>query len=62
MEDQGSGCAARDRTVIAQMEKNMKASDCLKLEIEELGLLLGPEDSYVNLMYILRSASRRCDM
>ena len=31
----------------------------MKLDIEELGLLLGPEDSEVNLRYILRNASRR---
>ena len=31
----------------------------MKLEIEELELLLGPEDSEVNLRHILRNASRR---
>ena len=31
----------------------------MKLEIDELELLLGPEDSEVNLRYILRNASRR---
>ena len=41
------------------MDLYLKASDCLKLEIEELELLLGPEDSEVNLRYILRNASRR---
>ena len=33
--------------------------DCMKLEIEELELLLGPEDSEVNLRHTLRNASRR---
>ena len=41
------------------MEKFQDKSDCLKLEIEELDLLMGPEDSEVNLRYILTHASRR---
>ena len=42
MEDQGSVWNAR----------------CMKLEIEELELLLGPEDSEVDLRHILRNVSR----
>ena len=41
------------------MEQYLKASDRSKLEIEELELLLGPEDSEVNLRCILMNASRR---
>ena len=59
MEDQGIGWNARDRTVIAKLEKYLNESDCLKLEIEELELLLGPEDSEVHLRHILRNGSRR---
>ena len=36
MEDQGSGLNARDRTVIAKMEKYLNEGYCMKLEIEEL--------------------------
>ena len=49
----------RDRTVIARMEQYLNESDCMKLENEELELLLGPADSGVNLRDILRYASRR---
>ena len=37
------------RTVIAKMEQYLKESDNMKEEIEELELLLGPEDSEVDL-------------
>ena len=47
MEDQGSGWNARERTVIANMEQYLNDSDYLKLEIEELELPHGPEDSEV---------------
>ena len=33
----------------AVLEQYLNESDCIKLEIEELELLLGPEDSEVNL-------------
>ena len=59
MEDQGSAWNACDRTVIAKMEKYLNESDCIKLAIEKLELLLGSEDSEVNLRLILRTASRR---
>ena len=59
MEVHGSSWSARERTVIARIEKYLNESDCMNLEIEELELLLGPEDSEVNLRYILTNASRR---
>ena len=59
MEDQGCGWTAHDRTVIAKMEKYLNESDCLKLEIDQLELLLGPQDSEDNLSHILRNARRR---
>ena len=49
----------RERTVVANMEQYLSDNDCVKLEIEELELLLGPEDSEANLRYILRNANRR---
>ena len=48
-EMQANSWHARDRKVTARMEQYLKASDCLKLDLEELELLLGPEDSEVNL-------------
>ena len=59
MEIQGSSWNARERTLVARVEKYLNNSDCMKLEIVELGLLLGPEYSEVYLRYILRCASRR---
>ena len=50
---------ARDRTVTARMEQYLNESDSLKEEVEELELLLGPEDSEVDLRHILRCATRR---
>ena len=41
------------------MENYLNKSDCLNLDIEELDLLMGPEDAEVNLRYILTHASRR---
>ena len=43
MEVQGSSWSARERTVIARMEKYLNKNDCLKLDLEELELLIGPE-------------------
>ena len=36
-------------SVVARMEQYLNESDRMMLEIEELELLLGPEDSEVNL-------------
>ena len=41
------------RTAVGMQYLN--ESDCMKLEIEELELQLGPEDSEVNLRHILRT-------
>ena len=59
MEDQGKGWNARDRTVIASMEKHFNESDSVKQEIDELELPLGPEETEVYERHILRKASRR---
>ena len=59
MEVQGSSWDTRERTVLRKMEQYLNESDCMKLEIEELEVPLGPEDSEVNLRYILRNANRR---
>ena len=50
-----------DRTVIAKMEQYLNESDNMKVEIEELELLLGPEDSEVDLRSILMNAKRKKD-
>ena len=66
VEDQGGGSCekefedehrwtAGDGTVVAGMEQYLNKSDSMRVEIEELESLLGPEDSEVN----LRHASRK---
>ena len=50
---------ARDRVVIARMEQYLDESDSLKVEVEELELLLGPEDSDVDLRHILMYARKK---
>ena len=57
MEVQESFWSARERTVIAKMESYLDKSDELRVEFREY--LVCPEDSEVNLMYILTKASRR---
>ena len=59
MEVQGSSCSARERTVTARMEDYLNKNKCLKVDTEELELLMGPENSEVNLMYSLTQASRK---
>ena len=59
MEVQESSRNAREGKVTARMEQYLNARDCMKLEIKELELQLGPEGSEVNLRYILRNASRK---
>ena len=51
--------SARDRTVIARMEQYLNENDNIRVEIEELEFLLGPEDSEVDLRQILRYARRK---
>ena len=53
LEAQRSIWSSRERTVIAGMENDLEKSDDMKSEIEELQLLMDPEDSKVNLRYIL---------
>ena len=48
-----------DRTGIARMEQYLNRSDSMKVEIEELYSLLGPEDWEVNLRQILRNANKK---
>ena len=48
-----------EKTVMARMEKYLNKSDDVKLDMEELEPLFGPEDSEVNLRYILAHAIRR---
>ena len=50
---------ARDGTVIAKMEQYLNEYDNMKVEIEELEFLLGPEDSEVDLKQILWYARRK---
>ena len=50
---------ARDRVVITRMERYLDESDSLKVEVEELELLLGPEDSEFDLMHILMYARKK---
>ena len=59
VEVQGSSLSARESTVIASMEQYLNEHDNMKVEIDELELMMGPEDAEVNLRYILRNASRR---
>ena len=48
---------ARDRTIIAKMDQYLHESDNMKVETEELELLLGPEESLVDLRCLLMNAS-----
>ena len=50
---------ARDRVVITRMEQYLDESDSLKVEVDELELLLGPEDSEVDLRHILSMRGRK---
>ena len=50
---------ARDRAVIARMSQYQDDSESLKVEDEELELLLGPEDSDVDLRQILMYARKK---
>ena len=61
MKVQGSIWSARERTVIAKMENCLDKSDDMKLEVGELELLIRPEHSEADLMYILTHARRQQD-
>ena len=58
MEVQARIWSARERTVIAKMENYLDNNDDMKVEVGELELLMGPEVSEVDLMYILTLARR----
>ena len=45
--------------VIARMEQYLNENDNMRVEIEELEFLLGPEDSEVDLRHILRCVDLR---
>ena len=47
---------ARDRVVIARMGQHVDRSESLKVEVEELEPLLGPEDSEVDIRHIAMNA------
>ena len=49
---------ARHRVVTSRMEQYLDRSESMKVEIEELELLLGPEDSEIDLRYILTNARK----
>ena len=49
---------ARGRKVIARMKQYLNENDSMKVEVAELELLLGPENSEVDLRHILRYARR----
>ena len=51
MEVQESFWSVGERTVLAQMESYLDKSDEFRVEVRELELLMGPEESEVNLMY-----------
>ena len=44
--------------VIAKMEQHLDRSENMKVEIEELELLLGPEDSEVDLRNVVMNARK----
>ena len=50
---------ARDGTVVARIEQYLNENDNVKVETEESELLLGAEDSGVDLKQILRYARRK---
>ena len=54
MEDQT--WSARDRTVIARTKQYLEENKSLKVEVEELESLLGPDDSDVDFRRILQEA------
>ena len=60
MEVQGSSWSAHEKKVVAKMEDYLNEHDNAKVEAEELELIMSPEDSEVDLRYILTKASRRC--
>ena len=60
MEVQGSIWSARERTVIAMVGIYLDTSDELRVEVRELELLMGPEDSEINQFYLEYSEDMHC--
>ena len=59
MEVQRRNWSTRERKVIAALENHLDESDDMKVEIEELELLMGPEDSEVDQRFFLMNANSR---
>ena len=55
----GHRWTAHDRRIIAKMEQYLNESDIVNVEFEELELLLGPEDSEIDVVCIVMNARRR---
>ena len=58
MEVEGSSWSSCERKVIAKIEAYLNKHDNVKVEVEELKLMVGPEDSEVNLRKISMNASK----
>ena len=53
-EVEGQGWSARERTFIARTKQYLEESYSVKVKVEELGGLLGPEDAHVDFRRIAR--------
>ena len=58
IEEQGSSWSSREKKLTAQNGGLSEKHDNVKVEVEELELMLSSEDSEVNLRYVLMNASR----
>ena len=59
MKVQESSWSAFEKMVIAKLKDYLNKHDNVKVEIEELELMMSPEDSEGNLRYTLMNANRR---
>ena len=59
MEVQGTAGVSAKGRFFAKKEDYLNNHDSVKVEVEELELMMSPEDSEVHLRYILMNASRR---
>ena len=55
-EEEGRGWNARERTIIARMKQYLERSFSVKVRVEELECLLGPEDGDVDFRRIMKEA------
>ena len=55
-EVEGRGWSAKERTITARTKQYLEKSFCVKVEVEELESLLGPDDSGVDFRRIFREA------